>query len=258
MIRNYHSILTLLCCAVFYSCQNAQSQDLAYDKKGIFIDLNLGAGLPIGQLKERFGFHQIIGGGLSYEPPQGKSMSLGVKYSFGFGNTVHEDVLGPYRTTDLGQIIGEDGLLNNVQLKERAMWVHVYTGRIWTMGRQDVATHGLSWKLGVGFLQHRIRIQDDARSATQLNTDFRKGLDRLTNGFSILGFLGYEFRSHSGRVNFYTGFEPILGFTEIRRSFNYDLQNSTLGFGRKDLVLNFKFGWYLPFFIKDDSALIEY
>lgn len=40
--------------------------DLAFDKKGIFIDLNLCAGLPTYWSYERFGFDQIIGGGLSY------------------------------------------------------------------------------------------------------------------------------------------------------------------------------------------------
>ncbi|MBK7303362.1 MAG: hypothetical protein KA251_03140 [Saprospiraceae bacterium] len=257
-MKNYYSLLTFFCCSFSFVCLWGQSKAFANDKKGIFIDLNLGAGIPFGELKERFGFHQIIGGGLSYEPPPGRKLSFGLKYSFAFGNTVNEDVLAPYRTSDLGQVIGEDGLLNNVQLKERATWTHLYTGSIWPLGHQDVAIHGLSWRMGVGFLQHRIRIQDDARSATQLNSDFRKGLDRLTNGFSVLGFIGYEFRSHSGRVNFYSGFEPILGFTEIRRSYNYDLQNSTLNKGRNDFMLNFKFGWYLPFFIKDDSALIEY
>ncbi|MEO6189365.1 MAG: hypothetical protein ABIO44_02390 [Saprospiraceae bacterium] len=118
--------------------------------------------------------------------------------------------------------------------------------------------HGLKLSLGLGFLEHKIRIQDDSRSAIQFFGTFGLGLDRLTNGFCTSGFVGYEFKSNNGKINFYSGFESILGFTQNRRAWNYDTAISEAGINRKDLLLQFKIGWYLPFFFERHSETIEY
>ncbi|MBK9272070.1 MAG: hypothetical protein IPM48_10785 [Saprospiraceae bacterium] len=236
---------------------HSQNSKVAQNNEGIFVDIHLGYGSALAQLSDRYGPNQCVGLGLSYEPPQ-YHFPIGIKWTYLFGTRVYEDVLKPYRTSDLGQIIGEDGFQTDVRLRQRAFNIQIFTGGIFSLGSQSMAKHGLKWSLGLGFLQHRIRIQDDSRSASQINLAFRQGHDRLTNGLSVTGFIGYEFRSHSGRINFYTGFEPILGFTQSRRSYNYDTMQSESGISRKDIYLQFKFGWYLPFFIGDYGEKFNY
>lgn len=235
----------------------AQSNHAAKGNDAIFLEINLGYGSAVGGLQDRFGPHQSVGLGLSYEPAR-YHFPIGFKWSYLFGTSVKEDILLPYRTSDLGQLIGEDGFQTDVQLRQRAFNLHLFTGGIFPIGTQKNAKHGLKWSLGIGFLQHRIRIQDDSRSASQINKAFSEGHDRLTNGVSLTGFLGYEFRSHSGKINFYTGIEPIWGFTQSRRSYNYDTMISEKGIGRDDVYLQFKIGWYLPFFLGNYGDKFDY
>lgn len=235
----------------------AQNHEAAKGKDALFLDVHLGYGGPLGLLADRYGRHQAVGLGFSYEPAR-YHFPIGFKWTYMFGNDVREDVLAPYRTSDLGQIIGEDGFQTDVVLRERMFLVQVFTGGIFPVGSQKHAKHGIRWSLGLGFLQHRIRIQDDSRAAGQIDDVFRAGHDRLSNGFSLASFAGYEYRSYSGRINFYAGFEPVIGFTESRRSYNYDIMNSELGIARRDLLLQFKLGWYIPYFLGNYGEEIEY
>lgn len=225
-----------------------------YALKGIFLDLNIAYGTSFGELSKRFGPHQSFGLGISYQPAKG--LDFGIKYNYFFSKNVREDVLKPYRT-DFGQLIGEDFLLTSVQLRERGFLAFGYCGGIIPFGSQHKNRQGVRWMFGPGFIQHRIRIQDDSRSVTQLYSDFGRGLDRLTNGFCIVNFVGYELRSSNGRINVYSGFEAIWGFTSGKREWDYDKAESSLGIKRKDNLIQFKLGWYIPYFIKK-SELIEY
>ncbi|NOT37843.1 MAG: hypothetical protein HOP11_10740 [Saprospiraceae bacterium] len=231
-----------------------QSQENKYSLKGIFLDLNLASGTPFGQLAERFGSHLSVGSGLGYQPSKG--LDFGIKFQYFFSRNVKEDVLEPYKT-NFGQLIGEDFLMTDVVLRERGYSIHAFTGGLIPFGSQSKNRQGIRWMIGPGFLQHHIRIQDDARAATQLYSDFGRGLDRLSYGFSAVGFLGYELKSMNGRINFYAGIESVFGFTEGRRQWNYDLAQSDFGKSRNDNFIQFKIGWYLPFFFKN-SDVIEY
>ncbi len=232
---------------------NAQNVAI-YDLNGIFMDMNLAYGAPIGKLSDRFGSHLSIGLGLSYQPAKG--IDFGAKFQYFFSRNVSEDVLAPYRT-DFGQLIGEDFFLTEVALRERGYFSYLYIGGLVPFGSQIKARCGFKWMLGPGFMQHRIRIQDDSRAATQFFSDFGRGLDRLTNGFCGVVFLGYEYKSLKGRINFYTGFESVLGITQAKRQWNYDTESSDIGIKRNDNLIQFKFAWYLPFFLKKPDS-VEY
>lgn len=255
LMRIFRSFIPALAILVLYNnlcfAQNANT----YDRRGIFAELGFGLGEPIGQLSDRFGFHQSAGLGLGYHPSHG--IEWGFRYQFIFGKDVREDVLAPYRT-DLGQLIGVDNFLTDVLLRERMTAAYAYAGWLWPLGSQQRYRHGLKFNTGAGFMEHHIRIQDDARAAIQFSGDFGRGLDRLANGFCLQCLVGYELKSRNGKVNLYTGVEILYGFTQARRIWNYDTANSDLGIGRQDIILQWKLGWYLPFFIDRHAESLEY
>ena len=104
----------------------------------------------------------------------------------------------------------------------------------------------------------KLGFQVVASTGRREEADYLKGLDRLCNGVAISPFVGYEFLSRKGWLSFYSGFEPIFAFTQNRRSLNYDTNTSELGIARKDILLNFKLGIYLPFYLNHDYEKIEY
>ncbi len=223
----------------------------------ILTEFSYGVGIPFADMKQRFGTQLSLSGGISYQPSK-SHFRFGTQFNYFFGSEVKEDVLLPFRTDFGGLIIGSDEFLAEMKLKERGFIAQLYTGGLIPISSQDNTRQSIKWQLGIGFMQHYIRFVDDARALTQFNTEYLKGLDRLSNGLAVIPFIGYEYLSRKGWLSFYSGVEAVIGFTENRRSLNYDTNRSEEGIARTDILLNVKLGLYLPFYIIRYPELIEY
>ena len=214
------------------------SQDVKYLKN---VSFEYGVQKSMADLKDRFGSSFELGG--HFELISGKNLLVfGASGHFIFGNDVKEDVLENLRTTE-GQIIGNDRQFASVFLRQRGFNTQFYVGKLFNFLEQHPIS-GIKATIGVGLIQHRIRVQDDSRTVTQLTGDYLKGYDRLTNGLSLNSFLGYQHMNRQGRVNFLAGFDLSVGFTKNRRDFDFstfqkDDQN------RIDILAGFKVGWML-------------
>lgn len=233
-----------------------------YDKPSklvpmLLLDINYAYGLPLMDLSIRFGNHISIGGGLHYQPKSTK-WALGFNSAFQFSKNVKEDILKPFRTNYEGLLIGSDGFLSQAALRQRLLHNYIWIGGIYPVHITEKARQGLRFKLGIGYLAHWIKVSDDSRSLTQFNTDYLKGLDRLTAGFTITPSITYEYLQHNGRACFYIGLEPVLAYTKSLRNYHYDLQQADSGSARKDFMFNFKIGWLLPIYKFRKSEEIEY
>ncbi len=214
-------------------------------------------GIPGADLEKRFGNHLCLGVGVTYQPAK-NHFNYGGKFSYFFGSDVKEDVLKPFRSGFEGLLLGSDNYLAEMKLKERGFILQLNAGGLIPVFSQNKARQSLKWQLGIGYIQHYIRFVDDAKALTQFTTDYINGLDRMCNGYAIIPFLGYEFLSRKGWLSFFTGIEPMFAFTENRRSVNYDTNQSELGISRFDMMINFKIGLYLPFYLNTDYEKIEY
>jgi hypothetical protein len=100
---------------------------------------------------------------------------------------------------------------------------------------------------GAGFMQHKINIFDQDKTIPQLRGDYRKGYDRLTNGWYLEQFVGYNMFDKSGLLNFHIGLDFVAGFTKGRRDFLYDVMRKDDA-SRIDLLFGLRGGWYIPIF----------
>lgn len=214
-------------------------------------------GIPLADLEKRFGSHLCLGIGITYQPAK-NHFNFGGRFSYFLGSEVKEDVLQPFRSSFEGLLLGSDNFLAEMKLKERGFIIQLNTGGLIPIFSQSKARQSFKWQMGVGYLQHSIRFVDEARALTQFNTEYLEGLDRMSNGWAIIPFVGYEFLSRKGWLSFYTGIEPVLAFTKNKRSLNYDTNQSELDISRFDMLLNFKVGLYLPFYLNSDYEKIEY
>jgi len=232
---------------------NAQEQEsLRINNGNIFsFDFAYGFHLPGGDMKDRFGRNNDVGGALEYMTDKGNWI-FGVRGGYLFGKVVKEDVLADFRTTD-GNIIGSSATYANVALLERGIYTNIEFGKLIGLVPGNPRS-GLRLTIGMGVLQHKIRLEEDRASfVPQIVNDYAKGYDRLSNGFAITEFIGYQHMANNRLINFFAGFEFIQAFTQNRRDWDFALERKD-DKKRKDFLVGFKAGWILPFYISPKAS----
>lgn len=209
-----------------------------------------GYALPGGDMADRFGNNFSIGG--KFIRKTKGNWTWGFQGDFFFGDEVRETDILKGLVTSQGELLTQDGTFGTVLLYERGWRVETQLGKIFpVLGPND--NSGLVFMAGAGFIQHKIRIESQGDRIPYLEGDYTKGYDRLTNGWYVSEFFGYMNFGNRRRVNFFLGIEAVQGFTQGRRSFNFDTRSSDTG-ERRDLMLGIKGGWIIPLYKKIPNA----
>lgn len=244
------AILTLTAFGVQGQTNTAENTGSA-----LLFGFSYGFHLPGGDLQDRFGSNFSPGLQVDYLTDK-KNWIFSIQSSLQFGSEVKTDVLAGLRTAE-GFIIANDRSVADVQLRERGFYLGLSFGKLIGLAADNYRS-GLRIDLGVGLLQHQIRIQDDpVRVVAPLTGDYRKGYDRLTNGPALRQFIGYQILSKNRRANFFAGIELIQAFTNNRRDFDFLTQQADLT-NRIDLLHGFRLGLILPFYVGQSSDEIFY
>lgn len=226
--------------------KDRQLSDQRGVRKGKAILLHMGGGIqsPGGDMSERFGNNGVIGLGLEYANEQ--NWFWGLEGHYFFGNSVKEDPLDILRTFPEGDIIGNNRTPASVVLRERGWYMGFGGGKLIPLIKDRRA--GIRIGLSAGWVQHKIRVQDDNSSVSQLAGDYVKGYDRLTGGPALNEFVGWQqFGSDKG-WNFMIGLEFNQGFTNTLRDWDFT-ERRKLDDSRLDLRFGIRANWTLPFYI---------
>jgi hypothetical protein len=208
-----------------------------------------------GDLYDRFGNNGNAGASFGYKTEKNWFFSL--QWSYLFGTDLREDgILDSIATSD-GFLLDKEGKTADIRLFERGFTVHAYGGKVFTNFLSPNPNSGPLLLLGLGMMQHKIRIIDNGGRTPQLSGDYLKGYDRLTSGFSTSQLIGYWFMSRNRYVNIFGGFEFMQGFTQSRRSWDYDLMRADTA-KRVDLLTGFRIGWVIPFGRRGTSSVYYY
>jgi len=218
------------------------------------IGTNYGFLFPGGDMADRFGSCSEIGGSFALKLKSNWTLSFDAQYLF--GKTVKEDHILDGITTDDNVIIGEDGAYADVRFYERGYHITFSIGKVLSFNKPN-PNSGIWITAGGGFLQHKIRIDAVNDDVPELSTEYRKGYDRLTNGFELREFLGYIYFGKKRLINFYAGFEFIQGFTQNRRDYNFDTKTHD-DEKRIDLLNGFRVGWLLPLYKRPPEKFYLY
>lgn len=103
---------------------------------------------------------------------------------------------------------------------------------------------GIIAKLGVGFMHHKIRIENQDDKVPALTKKNLVYVDRLTMGLALKQYIGYQHFGDSKLMNFNIGLEITEGFTQGMRDYQF-------GYGeyrekRIELLMGLRFGWLIP------------
>jgi hypothetical protein len=216
---------------------------------------SVGIGIPTQDFAQRFGVFTQIGLDFLWKTPKG--WLAGVDYQFLFGSRVNEtEMLDGILTKD-DFLIGADGTLYDVRFQLRGMRGMLKLGRqlpVWGPNKNS----GVFGTMGIGFLQHKIRLEFERNAdIPQLNETYIKGYDRLSNGLALSPALGYFYLGNKRRVNFFASLEYVVGFTQNRRSYNYD-QNAVDLTKRTDGMFCIRAGWIIPLYERKPDEFYFY
>jgi hypothetical protein len=229
---------------VFTNQLHAQSSIKDSSINIVLIGMGAGIYLPAGNMADSYGTTYCAD--LSVGLKRKNNWIYSIEGDYLFGSTVKDVYLFRHIVTSDGQIIGDNGKFSEVRTFERGYAITLNVTKIITLGKPN-KNSGFLIRGGVGFMQHKIRIETPDNTVPYLDKDYRKGYDKLTNGFALHQFIGYQYLSNKRFVNFFAGFDFYEAFTQNRRSFNYDdLKQDTEK--RKDILLGIKVGWILPLY----------
>jgi hypothetical protein len=206
---------------------------------------------PVGTLADRYGLNYQVGG--SFLIKNKTNWIFGASGNFIFGENVNQQgLLNPVLP-----IIDGDGQLPAIELGMRGFSVMANAGKIFPIASKPNRNSGILLLLGAGFIQHQIYISARGGLTPQLDAEYLKGYDRLSNGFALSQFIGYMFFGNNRTVNFYAGFEAIQGFTQNRRGYNYDTFQPDNA-NNVDVFLGMKIGWMFPIYKKSSKQEKEF
>lgn len=241
------SLLVLFCLAYLMP---AQAQDDLFgsakkpSRKGVIFGVNGNLDFPGADMAKRFGTSYRLGGSILYKTTS--NWMFGPKMDFIMGGKVKEDSLLANLADRYGTILDRNGDRVGVRLFERGYMIGLQVGRIINMSKKS-SDNGILIMTSAGFMQHKINIFDREKTILQIQGDYRKGYDRLTNGLFLEQFVGYNYFADNGLINFHIGLDVTAGFTKGRRDYLYDVRRPD-DQSRIDLLFGLRGSWYIPIF----------
>jgi len=242
----------------FFGNSSTNAQDEQVEKRNnptyVLVNLSYSFQTPKGDMSNRYGRNNSAGLGLDYLTSE--NWIFGTQVDYLFGTMVKEDVLASLRNQN-GDLIGNNRSIANIRLTERGWNANVLFGKLIPF-KKEKRLFGIRATVGVGILQHKIRIQQDPASLVPQTTgDYRTGYDRMSNGFAFTEFIGIQKISSNRTINFILGVELVQGFTKSRREWDYDKmtkdQNNYI-----DLLIGGKLTWTIPFEIGAEGEDLFY
>ena len=218
------------------------------------INLNASFHIPGGDLADRFGNSALFGVG--FQLKNKNNTYWGIEGAGLTGSDIVEDNIINIITADSIDVIDVNGNTATIRFWERGAHAQFVLGKIIpVLGPNE--NSGFFVQAGLGYMYHKIRIENLGNQVPQLNSEMLKGYDRLSMGISTSEFIGYRYFSNNQKINFFIGLEFIQAFTQDVRQYDYNTQTAYEN-SRLDLLSGIKFGWTFPLYKKSDNKYYYY
>jgi len=236
---------------MIWNCTIAQNNDDPIEKENaMLIAPIVSVQIPGADLANRFGVAYLMGLSLDYK--FGKNWYVGGEGGLLFGTTVKESNHLEHTLAQNGMVITDEGYLDEVNLNLRGGIAKVNFGKS-IFFKAEKPSNGMLFKMGVGYMQHKILIDVNKKNTPQLTGQYAKGYDRFSNGILLSQYIGL-IRLEKGKfVNVTLGFEITEGFTHNARPYDFYLQEK-LTEKRVDMMYGIKFTWMIPVYIGKSSS----
>lgn len=241
MIKKLVLLLSFITLSILLSAQNLKDTVITIP----FINLSYSPQLTGADFGKRFGLTNNVG--LNVGIKTAKNWIFELEGNFLFGKKIKEDSILNFLKTDEGYIIDKYGIAVQVLMFQRGFTESVMVGKIFPVMGSNLNS-GIVAKIGAGFMHHKIRIENQDDKVPALTKSNLVYVDRLTMGFSLKQYIGYQHFSNRKLINFNVGLEFTEGFTRGMRDFQF-------GYGaykekRTEFLMGIRAGWVFPIYRK--------
>ncbi len=204
--------------------------------------------IPFGELADRYGLNSDVG--IHSFFMLRNNFTFGLEFNYMFGSQLKGDATHIFDNlkTSNGQILNTQGEYANYVLSERGFFTGGKIGKVFYLKKGKKTA--LITNIGIGLLQHKIRIEVEGNNVPGIIGDYSKGYDRLTNGLAINQFIGIGHLPLYSPINFYVGIEINEAWTKNRRNFNFDTMEKDNHL-RHDYLFGIKAGWIITIYKQD-------
>jgi len=235
-----HYILLFIAVLSCYSSFAQSKKDSA--QAFPFVKFHYAYLFPSGDFEETYGNSSSLGGGVGYKTKSNWQFEIDANYLFG-GNVKRKDLLSGI-INDEGDATDADGELVKIIYDLRGLSISASVGKIFPVFNINPNT-GILLKAGIGYIQHRIKIDYRDGDVFQLNEEMLKGYDRLHSGLLLNQFIGFQYFGRRNFTNFQIGLELNEGLTKNQREYNYDTRSYDKN-QKNDFLYGFRLSWVIP------------
>ena len=210
------------------------------------LSVQYSGGFTGGDLADRYGYLSHVGFFAGYKTKRNWIYGFDAMYMFSSSNRI-PGVLDDLKDSK-GNITDQNGDIAIVRTLPRGFHASAVVGKVIPILSPN-PNSGIYVNFGVGYLLHKLRIETQDHVVPLLELDYRKGYDRLTTGVQVNQFIGYSLMANESPINFYAGAYAQQGFTQNRRTINFDSPETPVSTDlRLDLQFGFKVGWMIPIY----------
>jgi len=230
---------------------SAQDNDGLKDSNFLGLGFSYGIEFPAADLGNRFG--SFFNAGLSLDLFSHSFNGIfSLEGHIFFGNNVNENVVEPLQL-ETGAVLGNDGGYADLFLRMRGTYLGIYAKKI-IIKRASNPQSGLALGLGIGLIEHRVRLTVETGNAPQFDGEYAKGYDRFSMGPALKQTIDYLCIGKNKNLNFSAGLTFMQGFTSAQRPLDFDTKLKDES-SRFDLSIGLNLKWYLP--LKDTKPAGE-
>ncbi len=236
-----------LAISLIFAALRVAGQSEMKTEQGFMFSPHYGLQIPGGDLKARFSNFSSIGMGVDYKFKN--NLIIGVNYDWYFGNSVKDSGAFSGISGNSGLVIDQNGDFSVIRLNMQGNYVSAHLGYLLNINKKERFS-GIFMSGGVGVMQHKIDILSSELTIPQINGEYEYGYDKLTYGLAVREYIGYQHFVNDSRYRFRIGVEFNQGFTQGRRTWDFNANKSGLD-KRLDLTTVFKIGVIVPVYTKN-------
>jgi hypothetical protein len=226
-----------------------KAQETPAGTRALILKTGAGMNLGIADLSKRFPTFGMLPAELYYKTQ--KDITFGLAFNQYLGNRVTVDSL-------YGGIIGNSQIMFDnqgfpglIRYYMRGYSLQATAGKIFPI-KEQWKHSGIEVRLGVGFMEHKIKAKFDKGKLPQIEGAYAYGYDKLSNGAIFSQTINFHYLN-TETVSVYAGINFGQAITKNRRSWDYGLMRRDLTL-RKDMFIGISGGLLIPIMLKGSKS----